>query len=89
MVRIAVDCIKELFGNCLEENSVLRAPGGFTFDLKQEDGSRLCSLLSVAGKSKSNSCTFAAPNGHRSCFSLKSLCETGTGAPYPDDVDIG
>jgi len=60
-----------------------------TFDLKQEAGSTVVLFAQRGWKQQVEFMHYCSTKWATYLLSLKSLCETGKGAPYPDDVDIG
>ena len=60
-----------------------------TFDLKQENG-RIIVLFAQRGwKEQVEFMHYCSTKWATYLLSLKSLCETGTGRPYPNHIDIG
>ncbi|HTD24846.1 MAG TPA: SRPBCC domain-containing protein [Terriglobales bacterium] len=60
-----------------------------TFDLKQEGGLTIVLFAQRGWKEQVEFMHFCSTKWATYLLGLKSLCETGTGTPYPDDVDIG
>jgi uncharacterized protein YndB with AHSA1/START domain len=60
-----------------------------TFDLKLEDGSTLVMFAQRGWKEQVEFMHYCSTKWGTYLVGLKSLCETGKGSPYPDDVDIG
>jgi activator of Hsp90 ATPase-like protein len=60
-----------------------------TFDLKEESGVTVVLFGQRGWKEPVEFMRFCSTKWATYLLSLKSLCETGTGTPYPDDVDIG
>jgi hypothetical protein len=59
-----------------------------TFDLKQEVGSTVLLFAQRGWKERVEFMHYCSTKWATYLLSLKSRCETGKGAPYPDDVDI-
>ncbi len=60
-----------------------------TFDLKEQDGSTIALFAHRGWKEQVEFMHFCSTKWAVFLLSLKALCESGTGMPYPDDVDIG
>ena len=60
-----------------------------TFDLKVEAGSTVVLFAQRGWKEQVEFMHYCSTKWATYLLSLKSLCETGQGTPYPDDVDIG
>jgi uncharacterized protein YndB with AHSA1/START domain len=60
-----------------------------TFDLKQESGLTVVLLAQRGWREQVEFMHFCSTKWATYMLSLKLLCETGKGAPYPDDMDIG
>lgn len=60
-----------------------------TFDLREENGITVVLFAQRGWKEPVEFMHFCSTKWATYLLSLKSLCETGTGAPYPDDVNIG
>jgi hypothetical protein len=60
-----------------------------TFDLKQEDHATILLFAQRGWKKQMEFMHYCTTKWGTYLLSLKALCETGSGAPYPDDVDIG
>ena len=60
-----------------------------TFDLKQENGSTVVLFAQRGWKEQVEFMHYCSTKWGTYLVGLKSLCETGKGTPYPDDVDIG
>jgi uncharacterized protein YndB with AHSA1/START domain len=60
-----------------------------TFDLKQGAGSTVVLFAQRGWKEHVEFMHYCSTKWATYLLSLKSLCETGKGTPYPDDVDIG
>ena len=60
-----------------------------TFDLKQEAGATVVLFAQRGWKEQVEFMHYCSTKWATYLLSLKSLCETGQGTPYPDDVDIG
>lgn len=60
-----------------------------TFDLKQEDQVAIVLFAQRGWKEQVEFMHYCSTKWGIYLLSLKRLCETGRGAPYPDDVDIG
>ncbi len=60
-----------------------------TFDLKQENGATVLLFAQRGWKEQVEFMHFCSTKWATFLLSLKSLCETGAGSPYPDDIDIG
>jgi uncharacterized protein YndB with AHSA1/START domain len=60
-----------------------------TFDLKQENGHTIVLFVQRGWKEPVEFTHYCSTKWAVYMLSLKSLCETGRGKPYPDDIDIG
>jgi uncharacterized protein YndB with AHSA1/START domain len=60
-----------------------------TFDLKSDAGSTVVLFAQRGWKEQVEFMHYCSTKWATYLLSLKSLCETGKGTPYPDDVDIG
>jgi Activator of Hsp90 ATPase homolog 1-like protein len=60
-----------------------------TFDLKQEADSTVVLFAQRGWKEQVDFMHYCSTKWATYLLSLKSLCETSKGTPYPDDVDIG
>ena len=60
-----------------------------TFDLKEEPGATVVLFAQRGWKEPVEFMHYCSTKWAVYLLSLKQLCETGTGAPYPDDIDIG
>jgi uncharacterized protein YndB with AHSA1/START domain len=60
-----------------------------TFDLKPDNGLTIVLFAQRGWKEPVEFMHYCSTKWATYLLSLKSLCETGKGAPYPDDVDIG
>jgi len=60
-----------------------------TFDLKHQDGSTVVMFAQRGWKEQVEFMHYCCTKWGTFLVGLKSLCETGKGSPYPDDVDIG
>ena len=60
-----------------------------TFDLRQEDGGTVLLFAQRGWKDQVEFMHYCSTKWGVYLLGLKWLCETGKGAPYPDDVDIG
>jgi len=60
-----------------------------TFDLREQDGATMVLFAQRGWKEQVEFMHYCSTKWGVYLLSLKSLCETGRGAPYPDDVDIG
>src|ERR1700686_2494428 len=60
-----------------------------TFDLKPENSLTVVLFAQRGWKEQVEFMHYCSTKWATYLLSLKLLCETGTGAPYPDDVDIG
>ena len=72
-----VNCAKEWIGTEL------------TFDLRQEDHGTIVLFAQRGWKEQVEFMHYCSTKWGTYLLSLKALCETGSGTPYPDDVDIG
>ena len=61
----------------------------FTFDLLPENASTIVLFRQRGWKEQAEFMHYCSTKWATYLLSLKSLCETGKGTPYPDDVDIG
>jgi uncharacterized protein YndB with AHSA1/START domain len=61
----------------------------FTFDLRQQDGVTVLLFAQRGWKEPVEFMHYCSNKWAAYLLSLKSLCETGVGAPYPKDIDIG
>jgi uncharacterized protein YndB with AHSA1/START domain len=60
-----------------------------TFDLKEENGVTVVLFAQRGWKEQVEFMHFCTTKWGTYLLSLKALCETGKGNPYPDDVEIG
>jgi len=60
-----------------------------TFDLKPENASTVVLFAERAWKEQVEFMHYCSTKWAVYLLSLKSLCETGIGRPFPDDLDIG
>jgi uncharacterized protein YndB with AHSA1/START domain len=60
-----------------------------TFDLKQEGGLTIVLFAQRGWREQVEFMHYCSTKWATYMLSLKSLCETGKGTPYPDDIDIG
>jgi hypothetical protein len=60
-----------------------------TFDLREESGVTVVLFAQRRWKEPVEFMHYCSTKWATYLLSLKSLCETGAGTPYPDDVDIG
>lgn len=60
-----------------------------TFDLKQENGCTVVLFAQRGWKEQVEFMHYCSTKWATYLVGLKSLCEIGKGAPYPNDVDIG
>jgi len=60
-----------------------------TFDLKQEGGVTVVLFAQRGWKEPVEFMHYCSTKWGTYLLSLKSLCETGKGTPFPEDVDIG
>jgi len=60
-----------------------------TFDLREENGVTVVLFTQRGWKEQVEFMHYCSTKWGTYLLSLKSLCETGRGAPYPEDVDIG
>jgi uncharacterized protein YndB with AHSA1/START domain len=60
-----------------------------TFELRQEDGGTVLLFAQRGWKEQVEFMHYCSTKWGVYLLGLKCLCETGKGAPYPDDVDIG
>jgi uncharacterized protein YndB with AHSA1/START domain len=59
-----------------------------TFDLRQENGRTIVLFAQRGWKEPVEFMHYCSTKWAVYLLSLKSLCETGKGAPYPEDIDI-
>jgi len=59
------------------------------FDLKEENGATVVLFAQRGWRQAVEFMHYCSTKWATYLLSLKSLCETGAGKPYPDDVDIG
>jgi uncharacterized protein YndB with AHSA1/START domain len=59
------------------------------FDLRFENGVTIVLFAQRGWREQIEFMHYCSTKWAAYLLSLKSLCETGMGAPYPDDVDIG
>jgi uncharacterized protein YndB with AHSA1/START domain len=59
------------------------------FDLKEQNGVTVVLFAQRGWKEQVEFMHFCSTKWATFLLSLKLLCETGQGAPYPDDIDIG
>ena len=60
-----------------------------TFDLKQEDGRTIVLFAQRGWKEQVEFMHYCSTKWATYMLSLKLLCETGAGTPYPNHIDIG
>ncbi len=60
-----------------------------TFDLKEQNDATVLLFAQRFWKEPVEFMHYCSTKWAAYLIGLKSLCETGTGAPYPDDLDIG
>jgi len=60
-----------------------------TFDLREEGGITVLLFAQRGWKAPVEFMHYCTTKWATYMLSLKALCETGGGTPYPDDVDIG
>ena len=60
-----------------------------TFDLKPKSGSTVLLFAQRGWREQVEFMHYCSTKWATYLLSLKSLCESGVGMPYPDDVDIG
>jgi uncharacterized protein YndB with AHSA1/START domain len=60
-----------------------------TFDLKEDSGVAVVLFAQRGWKEPVEFMHYCSTKWATYLLSLKSLCETGIGASYPDDIDIG
>jgi hypothetical protein len=60
-----------------------------TFDLKPEKGATVLLFAQRGWKEPVEFMHYCSTKWATYLLSLKLLCETGSGTPFPDDVDIG
>lgn len=60
-----------------------------TFDLKLEDHATIVLFAQRGWKEQMEFMHYCSTKWGTYLLSLKALCETGRGTPYPDDVNIG
>jgi uncharacterized protein YndB with AHSA1/START domain len=60
-----------------------------SFDLKKENGKTVVLFAHRGWKEPIEFMHYCSTKWAVYMLSLRSLCETGKGAPYPDDIDIG
>jgi uncharacterized protein YndB with AHSA1/START domain len=60
-----------------------------TFDLEQENGRTIVLFAQRGWKEPVEFMHYCSTKWAMYLLSLKLLCETGRGKPYPDDIDIG
>jgi uncharacterized protein YndB with AHSA1/START domain len=60
-----------------------------TFELRHEKGVTVVLFAQRGWREQVEFMHYCSTKWATYLLSLKSLCETGTGAPYPNDVDIG
>ena len=60
-----------------------------TFDLKEENGATVVLFAQRGWREPVEFMHYCSTKWATYLVSLKLLCETGKGTPYPDDVDIG
>jgi len=60
-----------------------------TFDLRAEGGATVVLFAQRGWKEPVEFMHYCSTKWATYLLSLKSLCETGQGTPYPDDVEIG
>ena len=60
-----------------------------TFDLKMEDGHTVVLFAHRGWREQVEFMHYCSTKWATYLLSLKSLCETGTGTPYPNPIDIG
>jgi uncharacterized protein YndB with AHSA1/START domain len=72
-----VDGAKEWIGTAL------------TFDLREENGVTVMLFAQRGWEEQVEFMHYCSTKWGTYLLSLKSLCETGKGTPYPEDIDIG
>lgn len=60
-----------------------------TFDLRQENGMTVLLFAQRGWREQVEFMHYCSTKWATYLLGLKSLCETGKGTPYPEDVDIG
>jgi hypothetical protein len=60
-----------------------------TFDLREENGVTIVLFAQRGWREQVEFMHYCSTKWGTYLLSLKSLCETGKGTPYPEDVDIG
>lgn len=60
-----------------------------TFHLREDEGSTVLLFAQCGWREQAEFMHYCSTKWGVYLLSLKWLCETGKGAPYPDDVDIG
>jgi len=60
-----------------------------SFDFKQQDGLTIVLFAQRGWREPVEFMHYCSTKWGTYMQSLKSLCETGKGTPYPDDIDIG
>jgi hypothetical protein len=60
-----------------------------TFDLKEHHGATVVLFAQRGWKAEVEFMHYCSTKWAVYMLSLKALCETGRGMPYPDDIDIG
>jgi uncharacterized protein YndB with AHSA1/START domain len=60
-----------------------------TFDLREENGVTVVLFAQRGWREQVEFMHYCSTKWGTYFLSLKSLCETGKGTPYPEDVDIG
>ena len=60
-----------------------------TFDLREEDGMTVVLFAQRNWREPVEFMHYCSTKWAAYMLSLKSLCETGQGSPYPNDIDIG
>jgi len=60
-----------------------------TFDLKTQNGLTIVLFARRGWKEQVEFMHYCSTKWAAYLLSLKSLCETGKGTPYPQDIDIG
>ncbi len=60
-----------------------------TFDLKEQNGATVVLFAQRGWREEVEFMHYCSTKWAIYLMSLKSLCETGTGNPFPEDIDIG